>query len=158
MNVTRQKRKPIRLPPEVYGVPGRIFSITIGTMPRAPVFADVAFGRACIALLRDVHDNRGLLVYAYCLMPDHVHLLVATVTCKSIVTAIRAWKSMCYAERRKRGMDAKFWQRSFYDRVIRENEEIFGVATYILMNPVRAGLVRDYHDYPLCGSFEFTNL
>jgi len=28
-------------------------------------------------------------------------------------------------------------------------------ARYIIQNPVRAGLVADLHDYPLCGSFEF---
>lgn len=75
MNVARPARKSIRLPPDVYKVPGRIFSITIGTMPRTPVFADVGFGRACVNLLREVREKQGLLVYAYCLMPDHVHLL-----------------------------------------------------------------------------------
>ena len=152
----RPTRKLIRWPSEVYTVPGRIFSITIGTMPRAPVFADLAFGHACISLLSDVRDRHRLLVYAYCLMPDHVHLLAAMTSRESITEAIKAWKSLCYQERRLRGNAAKFWQRSFFDRMIREDEEIFGVATYILMNPVRAGLVRDYHDYPLCGSFEFT--
>ena len=107
-------------------------------------------------LLRDIRDKHGLLVYAYCLMPDHVHLLAAMVSRESITVAIKSWKSLCYQERRRLGNSARFWQRSFFDRMIRDDEEIFGVATYILMNPVRAGLVRDFHDYPLCGSFEFT--
>jgi len=29
------------------------------------------------------------------------------------------------------------------------------VAMYVLGNPVREGLVEDFHDYPLCGSLEF---
>jgi REP-associated tyrosine transposase len=153
--VSRPSRKSIRLASAVYTEPGRPFSVTIGTSPRAPVFADVPFGRPCVGLLRDVRERRGLLVYAYCLMPDHVHLLAAMTSHESLTCAIRSWKSLCYQERHKRGDDARFWQRSFYDHAIRDNEGIFDVAMYILMNPVRAGLVRDFHDYPLCGSFEF---
>jgi hypothetical protein len=48
-----------------------------------------------------------------------------------------------------------FWQRSFYDRALRDREDVFSAAMSILGNPVRAGLVKDFHDYPLCGSMEF---
>ena len=148
-------RKRIRLPPRIYTEPGRPFSITIGTSPRAPVFADVPFGLACVNLLRDVRDKEGLLVYAYCLMPDHVHLLAAMTSRESITSAVKAWKSLCYRERHRRGNPARFWQRSFFDRAIRDDANVLEVAMYVLGNPVRDGLVRDFHDYPLCGSLEF---
>ena len=153
--VPRPTRKSIRLPAHIYKEVGRPFSITIGTAPRAPVFTDIPFGLACVDLLRHIRDQRGLLVYAYCLMPDHVHVLAAMASRESITGAIRSWKSLCYRERYKRGNRTKFWQRSFYDHAIREAEDLIDVATYILENPVRAGLVEDFHDYPLCGSFEF---
>ena len=149
------RRKSIRLPSPTYKEPGRPFSITIGTSPRAPVFADLPFGRACVELLREVRDKQGLLVYAYCLMPDHVHLLAATTSRESITGAIGSWKSLCYRERYKRGNRARFWQRSFYDHAIRDDEDLIDVAMYVLGNPVRAGLVERFRDYPLCGSFEF---
>jgi len=145
----------MRLPPPIYTEPGRPFSITIGTAPRAPVFADIPFGRACVDLLRSVRDEQGLLVYAYCLMPDHVHLLAAMTSRESITGAIRSWKSLCYSERYRRGHSARFWQRSFYDHAVRDQEDLLDVAMYVLGNPVRAGLVEDFHDYLLCGSFEF---
>jgi hypothetical protein len=40
-------------------------------------------------------------------------------------------------------------------RSLRDEENVVSTAFYILGNPVRAGLVADFHDYPLCGSMEF---
>lgn len=47
-------------------------------------------------------------------------------------------------------------QKQAFDHVLRENERERGaftaVATYILANPVRAGLVREWKGYPFCGA------
>jgi REP element-mobilizing transposase RayT len=153
--VPRHIRKRLRLSPAAYTEPGRAFSITIGTSPRAPVFSDVPFGLACVTLLREVRDKQGLLVYAYCLMPDHVHLLAAMTSSEPITSAVKSWKSLCYRERHRLGNPARFWQRSFFDRALRDDANLLEVAMYVLGNPVREGLVEDFHDYPLCGSLEF---
>jgi len=94
-------------------------------------------------------------VYAYCLMPDHVHLLLGISPNSSLTSVVASWKSLCYHLRRQRGHAETFWQRSFFDHALRDNEHLRKVALYILGNPVRAGLVADFHDYQLCGSFEF---
>ena len=151
----RPVRKSLRLPSTEYTEPGRPFSITIGTSPRAPVFADIPFGLECLRLLKDLRDKKGLRVYAYCLMPDHVHLLAAMASRASLISAIGSWKSLCYRERHKRGNPRRFWQRSFFDRALRDDANVLDVAMYILGNPVRAGIVKEFHDYPLCGSLEF---
>jgi len=153
--VPRPTRKSIRLPEAIYTERGRLFSITIGTSPRSPIFTDVPFGLACVELLKEVRDKQGLRVYAYCLMPDHVHLLVAMTSGESISFAIKSSKSLCYLEHHKRGDVAKFWQRSFFDHALRDNADVIDVAMYVLGNPVRDGLVEDFHEYPLCGSLEF---
>jgi REP element-mobilizing transposase RayT len=41
------------------------------------------------------------------------------------------------------------WQRGFHDRAVRREEDLQAVARYIVANPLRAGLVRRVHDYPL---------
>ncbi len=48
-----------------------------------------------------------------------------------------------------------FWQRSFFDHALRQDEDMKRAVLYILGNPVRKGLVQHFHDYPLCGSFVF---
>jgi hypothetical protein len=42
-------------------------------------------------------------------------------------------------------------QRSFYDHLIRKEEDLRQIAEYILNNPVRKGLVQRCEDYPYCG-------
>jgi REP element-mobilizing transposase RayT len=48
------------------------------------------------------------------------------------------------------------WQPGYYDQVLHEGEPILGVARYVVMNPVRAGLVADPRDYEFTGSTLYT--
>jgi len=132
-----------------------VFSVTIGTSPRSPIFADVGLGLECIELLRLTCSTTGARAYAYCLMPDHVHLLIGVGARQDLSTVVGGWKSRCYRAWRRRGCLEKFWQRSFYDHALRSEEDLLAAARYVLENPARAGLVDDYRDYPLSGSFEF---
>ncbi len=151
-----QRRKSIRLPASVYATEGMVFSITIGTRPRAPIFENLEFGSACIAVLRGLRTATGASVHAYCLMPDHVHLLVGASERISVVAFVQRWKSLCYREWVALGHQPRSpWQRSFWDHGLRVDEDLIAVAKYILRNPVRAGMVDDFHDYPLCGSLEW---
>jgi putative transposase len=150
-----QRRRRIRLEKEAYADSGRVFSVTVSTAPKAPIFSDVAFGLECVQPLRELRDSLGNPVYAYCFMPDHVHLLLGVSHASPLGKIVGAWKSRCYQLRRRRGHSTRFWQRSFYDHGLRTDEDLNAAALYILHNPVRAGMVQDFHDYPLCGSLEF---
>jgi hypothetical protein len=48
----------------------------------------------------------------------------------------------------------KLWQPSYYDHVLRKDEDTLNVARYILDNPVRKGLVKHFLEYGFSGSFE----
>ena len=41
-----------------------------------------------------------------------------------------------------------FWQPQYYDHAVRHDEDLIEVVLYTIRNPVRAGLVKDFHDYP----------
>ena len=129
--------------------------MTIATAPRSPVFADVVFGRECVSELRALCSERDVRCFAYCLMPDHVHLLLGIGKTADLMSMVGAWKSRCYLLRRRRGKRQKFWQRSFYDHALRRDEDLIAASRYILANPLRAGLVAVPTEYPLSGSFEF---
>jgi REP element-mobilizing transposase RayT len=145
----------VRLDGPVYLEAGRAFSITIGTSPRTPIFEDQSLGLECIQILMDLREMLDSAVYAYCLMPDHVHLLLGANSNSSISDVVGRWKSLCYRARRQRGYPQPFWQRGFFDRALRREEDVSQAALYILLNPVRKGLVSDFHQYPLCGSLEW---
>ena len=44
------------------------------------------------------------------------------------------------------------WQRSYFERVLRDDEDVVGVARYLLNNPVRAGLAASPQEYRFIGS------
>ncbi len=48
----------------------------------------------------------------------------------------------------------KLWQPSYYDHILRKEEDTPNVVRYILENPVRKGLVQHFLDYDHSGSFE----
>ena len=148
-------RKKIRLPDATYQVRGNIYSITVATRLRTPVFTDLPFSRTCLRILEETSIAAEVRVFAYCLMPDHVHLLLGSPRASSAVNFIGAWKSRFYRERRRMGLGKPFWQRSFYDHILRSDEDLLKTARYILENPIRAGLVDRVDEYPLSGSFEF---
>jgi REP element-mobilizing transposase RayT len=46
------------------------------------------------------------------------------------------------------GRQGAFWQDESYDRVIRDNDEYVRTVNYVLENPVKAGLVSKWEDWP----------
>jgi len=91
-------------------------------------------------------DGHARILLA-CFMPDHVHLLVKLDgNGSSISQYVRQWKTK-WVNRLARPDEKPFWQRSFYDHWVRSNETE-ELATYIAGNPVRAGFVKSWQDYP----------
>jgi len=145
-------RKQIRLPPDEYlGI--SISFVTICSEHRIPIFHHASRGNIAIAALRDVSRSLQFLVHAFCLMPDHVHLLVEGTTPGSdLVRFVARWKQQTgYLFRHD--LPKRFWQRRFYDHILRSGDDSDSVAWYIWMNPVRRGMVAEVHQYPFSGSF-----
>jgi REP element-mobilizing transposase RayT len=138
-----------------YRESNRAFSVTLGTAQRQPVFSDRPFATECLSLLVRIVAEKRVPLFAYCLMPDHVHLLLGSGAAAPLPSTIQAWKSLCYRAWRARGHEASFWQRSFFDHALRRDADLRQVARYIVANPVRKGLVTDFRDYPLSGSLVY---
>jgi REP element-mobilizing transposase RayT len=88
-------------------------------------------------------------------MPDHVHLLVlGRAESSNLVWFIQRFKQKT-AFYFKQASGTSLWQQSFYDRVLRVEEDLVTVALYIFANPVRAGLASSQAEYPLLGGEYF---
>jgi putative transposase len=131
----------------MYELPSQIFSITICTRDRHPLFENEKWSRRIISSLEADPFDRDIERYAYCLMPDHLHLQIAPREV-NIIDSINRWKSYTGHLLRKDGLDGTCWQRGFYDHAFRKEENIRSVAEYIVYNPVRAGLADDWREYP----------
>ena len=104
-------------------------------------------------LLCHMLAREALLCPAYCLMPDHGHLLLAGAAADS--DQRRALQHLRRSWNRLREPSGHRLQRQAYDHVLREEERQRGsfatVAAYIFANPVRAGLVTSWPCYPFAG-------
>ena len=85
-------------------------------------------------------------------MPDHLHALLEGLSdSANLPEFVRIFKQRTSFEW-KRTSGVGLWQRSYFDRVLRPEEDTMLVAQYILANPVRAGLVKEPMEYPFLGS------
>ncbi len=146
------RRKRNRLAVDVYRAP-RAYSITTTVKDGRPVFRQSEIVALCLEKLREAAARIGFEVLAYCFMPDHLHLLVQGREGADLVTFMRLFKQLSgYAYRRLTGDPQVLWQTSYYDHVLRREEDVHALARYIWANPVQAGLVENARDYPYSGS------
>lgn len=110
-----------------------------------PIFAGLA---ASIFETRALDMDMGLDLY--CLLPDHVHLLLQVKTC-GLIDYIQDVKSRTTKEWWLNGQSGHLWQRSFHDRGLRNPVDYEQATSYILHNPVLAGLSNDWEGHPTFG-------
>jgi REP element-mobilizing transposase RayT len=105
--------------------------------------------------LRSAGDATRFDLLAFVVMPDHVHLLVMGVADDAnAVTFMQRFKQLT-GFRFKKSHGFALWQHSFFDRVLRRDEDLLAVARYILGNPVRAGLVDSVDEWRYRGGTLF---
>lgn len=129
------------------------YFITILTKDRSAYFKNDKVVDGLIDLLFEVSRSERFKVLAYCFMPDHLHLLLHGEDDKSNLkkfVSIYKQKSGYWF---KKSYKENLWHISYYDHVLRKEENIENVSMYILENPIRKGLVSDYREYPFSRSF-----
>jgi REP element-mobilizing transposase RayT len=132
--------------------------VTICTADAIPVFGDRARAQLANDVLREQHERVRYDLYAYVIMPEHVHWVLAPGRSGlSIGEIVGRWKSFMLTRMMGKGRRRTIWQRDFDDRVLRLDErEGTGLAravAYVMENPVRRGLVKDWREYPYGGCF-----
>ena len=138
---------PHRLPGFDYADPAHAYFLTMCARSGTP-FTDERLASEVVASLHWLRANRGLVIYAYVLMPDHLHLLVRPRRGDRTVGAlIGAFKSFTTRQSWDLGHRGALWQPRFYDHVVDDHDEAIAIMRYILENPVRKGLVQMADDY-----------
>jgi len=146
------ERKNIRLHRENYRGQ-RSYFITLCFDKRRRYGADARFAEWLIESLGQASREKGFAVVAYCVMPDHLHGLVAgTSAASDLLAFVNVFKQRtAFAFSQRNG--TRLWQFKFYDHILRKSADTESVAWYIWLNPVRNGLCKHPQDYPFSGSF-----
>ena len=106
------------------------------------------------------YDSHLYNLIAYCIMPNHVHLVV-DMTRKmedgidfpdgnpvSLSLVMRLIKGgSAYEINKYLNVSGAFWQQESYDHVVRNWKELRNIISYTLQNPVKAGLVDDWQHW-----------
>jgi putative transposase len=129
-------------------VPGLPHHVTQRGNNRQDVFFTNDDRRFYLKLLREQSSRYDLKIRAYCLMTNHVHLVVVPGNAASLAKTL-ASVHLKYAQylNRMHGRCGHLWQSRFYSCVLQGRHELEGVR-YVERNPVRARLVRLAWRYP----------
>lgn len=112
-------------------------------------------------MAKEIHNLNGdrYRLMAFCIMPNHIHLLIESLLSKQenhrgksakypVTDTLRLLKGRTA---RHRNLELKrngnFWQHESYDHVVRDEKERERIILYILNNPVKAGLAKEWKEW-----------
>jgi putative transposase len=147
------------LPPRIEGfsyIGVYSYFLTFCTLHRRQTLLHRDVAASTLSIFRSTAQRKEFVILAYCVMPDHVHLLVEGETeradLRMFVKLAKQSSGAAYALK----TGERLWQKGYYDRVLRKDEDLRELGRYILENPVRAGLVAAPAEYEFLGSDRWT--
>jgi putative transposase len=112
-------------------------------------------------------DGERYRLFAWVVMPNHVHVLFQTLAGWTVAKIVASWKSFtgrriaeymdqvgwggqagAWRSQGERQGERRVWQREYWDRFMRNEQHFWTAVAYIHNNPVKAGLVEQAEDWP----------
>ncbi|MBX7245841.1 MAG: transposase [Candidatus Sumerlaeaceae bacterium] len=128
--------------------PGIPYHVTHRGNHRADVFFSLEDRDVYLRLLAEFAKKFGMDVWAYCLMTNHIHLIVVPRERDSLARAV-GFAHMRYSRRvnQREGWTGHLWANRFYSTAL-DGEHLWEAVRYVERNPVRAGLAERAEDWP----------
>jgi putative transposase len=141
-----------------YYSPGQIVFITQVVKDRQKVFSDSEMIMLLRKTLHRVQINLPFSMMAYVFLPDHFHMLIRPkegVIFSQIMQSVKF--SFTHDYKKAKGLDRKlnFWQKRFWDHVIRDERDWENHIHYIHWNPVKHGYVNRMDEWLFSSYFEW---
>ena len=146
------------------------------------IFENPLYSKVIVDSLGYCQRTKGLKIHAWCLMPNHLHLIVSSqslllssivrdfkkYTSKSIITELKQSAAIPdhrllmrfeqAASKENRSTNYKFWQTGNEAKTLETNHFTNQKLNYIHKNPVKAGLVKEPEDYPLSSARDYSGV
>ncbi|MEA3239932.1 MAG: transposase [Candidatus Bipolaricaulota bacterium] len=115
---------------------------------RQRVFDDGADYSSFVALLKEAKDRYSVHIFAYCLMPNHFHLVMQPDHGEAL-SRFMQWLLTSHVRRyhQRRGTSGHVWQGRYKSFLIQRDAHLLIAIRYVERNPVRAGLVDSAADW-----------
>jgi len=149
MTLFRTKRH--RLDAELY-IGGQAVSFTICERNKKKVFNDREIFSPLADKLIETSREYECDLHIFLFMPDHLHLVLQSKDeLVNVLTVVDKFKQKSGFWFHQNNNDVR-WQKSYHDHIIRDDADIETHIYYILNNPVRAGIVKNWKEYYFKGS------
>ena len=160
-----------------------VYFLTSTVVDWIDVFTRKELAEIVVDSLRYCQTEKGLLLYSWCLMPSHLHLIVSATDGKSISDIMRDFKKFTSKkivqtiqtinESRKEWMldkfefagrwnpkieNYKFWQDGIHPIILTSNHFIDQKLSYIHQNPVSAGMVFEPQHYVYSSAIDYSGV
>lgn len=155
--------------------------ITFAVVQWVDVFTRKEYADILVESFKYCQQNKGLKIHAWCIMPNHVHLIVSSAgesilsdilrdlkkfSSAEIIKAIKAnakesrqswmlWIFKSAGEHNKRNKDYQFWQQDNHAVQCDTAAILESRMAYLHENPVRAGIVRAEQDYVYSSGIDY---
>lgn len=128
--------------------PGAIYHVTSRGNAQAPIFLDDIDRNTFLSVLGLTMRRFNVICHGYCLMTNHFHLLLETPDA-NLSKAMRQFNSgYTQAFNRRHGRVGHVLQGRFKSIVVDRDAYLLELCRYIVLNPVRAGMVKEPGKYP----------
>jgi putative transposase len=135
-------------------IKGAFYHVTSRTNNKVHVFESELGQKIILLTLEDAKEKFGFTLTNFCIMPNHIHLLIRPengVCLSKIMQWIKTrsakrWNLIHYSK-------DHLWGDRYFSRAIKDMREYFHVMSYIDQNPVAAGLVSDPAEWKSSGAF-----
>ena len=129
-----------------------IGAFTLRVRHRKRLFKDAETYRAFLSCLERSAKENQVAVPVFCFMPNHVHIVAQGTSEASDIWRFMVafkqysgWWLKCNRPRFR-------WHRSFWDHLVRDEQDLRNQVRYVILNPVKGGLVADWAAYPYVGA------
>ena len=119
-----------------------IYFVTCCAHNRRQLFTTETIVKLALDELVSSRDRLHWWVGGVVLMPDHIHLFCSPPDRDGheLSRFIGAWRSAVSRHLKQQGLEEPFWQKSFFDHILRSDESYGSKWEYVRQNPERAGL------------------
>ena len=127
---------------------GIVYALTTITHARIRHFHQPDLAGHVMQVLHALEHEHRVCNLAWVIMPDHVHWLMQ-LRQGTLGACLQRFKSRSSLHiNRHLGRSGPVWQPGYFDHALRKDDDLRRQATYILANPVRAGLAEAIGEYP----------
>lgn len=128
--------------------PDALYHVTLRGVRSSVIYVDDVDRVVFLSMLDQAIEKYGWELVAYCLMDNHFHLYVRTPV-PNIACGMQ-WLNACYAQwfNRRHGTSGHVFERRYRSILVDSDAQALELYRYVVLNPVRAGLVDDAAEWP----------